>query len=439
MNKNVFESGSIPKAYFSLSLPVVFSMVITIIYNVTDTYFIALTQNTSLVAGVSLCAPVFTLLMAFGNIFGQGGSSLISRLLGQNDQEKLHLVSSFCFYAAIGFGLVSGILMLLFRTPLLYLLGADSQTFTYASSYFIWMALGAPFVVLSYIHTNLLRSEGMSKESMIGTVGGSIVNIILDPLLIFSLNMGAAGAAMATILGYIFTNIYCLRVVLHKSNALSVDIRKCKINGDDMRQILGIGTSAALTNLMQSLCLILTNQSLLLYGSDKIAAMGIVQKISMIVMLVLVGFSFGGAPLIGYYYGAADKVRLKELLSFVLRFLCGMALALSAVIILIAPLSVRMFLKEESLVQTGILMLRTQVAGMVFLAVVQFITIIFQATGKTIPALILSVSRQGIVFTIILSIAVRAWGYHGILLTQLISDAITAGLAFVLYQRYKNN
>ena len=436
MSKNIFESTSIPKAYFGLALPVVFSMVISIIYNITDTYFIALTQNTALVAGVSLCAPVFTLLMAFGNIFGQGGSSLLSRMLGQNDQDSLHRISSFCFYAATGFGLLSGILMLLFHTPILYLLGADSQTFSYASSYYTWMALGAPFVLLSFIHTNLLRSEGMSKESMIGTVGGSVVNIILDPILIFGLDLGPTGAAIATILGYIFTDIYCLRVVLHKSNALSVNIRKCRISGSDMRQIFGIGTSAALTNLMQSFCLILTNQSLLLYGSDKIAVMGIVQKISMIIMLILVGFSFGGAPLIGYYYGAANKTRLKELLGFVLRFLCGTALALSAILILAAPLAIRLFLKEEALVQTGVLMLRTQTVSMVFLAVVQFITIIFQSTGKIAPALILSVSRQGIVFAIVLFFAVRLLGYHGILLTQFFSDAVTAGLALVLYRRY---
>lgn len=290
MESNVFESQSLPKAYFRLSLPVVFSMVITIVYNITDTYFIALTQNTDLVAGVSLCAPVFTLLMAFGNIFGQGGSSLLSRLLGKQEAEGAHQVSAFCFYVPITFGVVVGALMLLLRGPILHLLGADEETFAYAAPYYTWMAIGAPFVVLSFIHTNLLRSESMSREPMIGTIGGSVVNIILDPALIFGLHLGAAGAAIATVLGYVFTDLYCLWVVLRKSKALSVDIRKWRISGCDMGQIFGIGTAAALTNLMQSLALVLMNQSLLAFGSDKIAVMGIVQKISMVVMLVLVGF-----------------------------------------------------------------------------------------------------------------------------------------------------
>ena len=435
MESSVFQSQSISKAYFKLALPVVFSMVITIVYNISDTYFIALTQNTNLVAGVSLCAPVFTLLMAFGNIFGQGGSSLLSRLLGKKEGDGVHRVSSFCFYVAITFGLVSGIAMLLLREKILYLLGADANTVSYASPYYTWMALGAPFVVLSFIHTNLLRSEGMSKESMIGTIGGSAVNIVLDPLMIFGLRLGAAGAAIATILGYLFTDLYCLWIVLRKSGALSVDIRKVRIGGGEMRQIFGIGTSAALTNLMQSLALILMNQNLLAYGSDKIAAMGIVQKISMVVMLVLVGFSFGGAPLIGYCYGSGDSQRLKQLLRFVLRFLCGIALAMSAVLILAAPLAVRLFLKEEALVGTGVWMLRTQVSSMLFLAVVQFISIIFQATGKTVPSLLLSVSRQGIIYGIVLYAAAWLGGYNGILLAQPIADVLTAGLALILYRR----
>lgn len=373
--------------------------------------------------------------MAFGNIFGQGGSSLLSRLLGKQEAEGAHRVSAFCFYVSIAFGIVVGALMLLLREPILHLLGADAETFAYAAPYYTWMAVGAPFVVLSFIHTNLLRSEGMSRESMIGTIGGSVVNIILDPVLIFGFHLGAAGAAIATVLGYVFTDLYCLWVVLRKSKALSVNIRKWRISGGDMGQIFGIGTAAALTNLMQSLALVLMNQSLLAFGSDKIAVMGIVQKISMVVMLVLVGFSFGGAPLIGYYYGSGDRERLARLQRFVLRFLCGIALTMSAVLMLAAPAAVRLFLKEEGLIKTGVWMLRTQVSSMFFLAVIQFISIVLQATGKTGPALLLSVSRQGIVYVIVLYIAVRLGGYNGILLSQPVADVLTAGLAMVLYRR----
>lgn len=432
MASSPFESKSIPRAYFSLSLPVVFGMVITIVYNITDTYFIAMTKNTALVAGVSLCAPVFTLLMAFGNIFGQGGSSLISRLLGRNQRDGLRRVSAFCFYAAICTGLVFGAVMLLFRRPFLKLLGADADTYEYAKRYFTWMAVGAPLVVLTFIHTNLLRAEGMANAAMIANVGGSVVNILLDPLFIFSLNLGAAGAAIATLLGYLFTDVYCLAVVLGRSKALSVNPRLWRISGGDVGQILGIGIAAALSNIMSSFCMVLTNQNLLAYGSDKIAAMGIAQKVSMVVMLVITGFSFGGAPLIGFYYGKKDRKMLKKLLRFIALFLLILGAVLSAVLMAAAPAAVSLFLDDAALVTAAAQMLRAQVVGMVFMAVVLLCQIIFQSTGKTVPALLLSVSRQGVVFAVALYVGIRLLGYHGIVYAQFFADAVCAVLAVLL-------
>lgn len=435
MENSPFESQSISKAYFSLSLPVVFGMVITIFYNITDTYFIAMTQNTALVAGVSLCAPIFTLLMAFGNIFGQGGSSLISRLLGEKQQDDLMRVSSFCFYIAIVFGAVFGAIMMLFRSPLLTVLGADADTMQYAMPYYTVMAIGAPLVVLNFIHTNLLRAEGMSTQSMIASIGGSVTNIIFDPILIFGLKMGAMGAAIATIMGYIFTNLYCLAIVLKKSKVLSVNVRLWKIRREHVQQIFGVGTAAALSNIMSSFCMVLTNNSLLRYGSNEIAAMGICQKVSMIVMLVITGFSFGGAPLIGFYYGKKDSEQLKKLLTFVAKFLGSVALGMSAILIAAAPLAVRLFLKDADLVASSTLMLRAQLAGMVFMACVLVIQIIFQATGKSLPALILSISRQGVVFAAVLFIGLALAGYYGIVFAQPAADIVSALFAFTLLKK----
>lgn len=418
-----------------MALPVVFGLVITIFYNITDTYFIALTKNTSLVAGVSLCAPVFTLLMAFGNIFGQGGSSLMSRLLGNNQLDDLKRVSSFCFYIAIVFGAVFGSIMLIFQKPLLTLLGADESTYQYAQPYYMWMAIGAPLVVLTFIHTNLLRAEGMSKESMYANVGGSLLNIALDPLLIFGLGMGSAGAAIATVAGYIFTDLFCIFIVLKKSKVMSVNPALWKTSAANIKQIFGVGTAAALSNIMSSFCVVLTNNNLLTYGSDNIAAMGIASKVSMIVMLVITGFSFGGAPLIGYFYGKKDSAKLKELLSFIVKFLGCLALAMSAVLILAAPLAIRFFLDDPELAKIAVLMLRVQVSGMVLMAAVLVSQIIFQASGKSVPALMLSVSRQGVVFAVVLFVLMKAFGFYGIIATQPISDLVSALFAAVLLKK----
>ena len=435
MENAIFEEKKVSKAYMKLSLPLVLSMTVSLIYNLADTFFVAQTQNTNIVAGVSLCAPLFTTLMALGNIFGQGGSSLISRLLGKNNTDGTRRVSSFCFWGAILIGALMGVIMLVFRAPLLYVIGANEETFRYARDYYTWLAVGAPALVLSFIHSNLLRSEGMSKESMIGTMGGAIVNIILDPIFISVLGLNAGGAAIASVIGYIFSDVYFAVVVAKKSKVLSMNVREVKIPAAYTKDIFSIGIPAAVVNIMSSVSAVLVNQFLLPYGNEKIAAMGIALKVSMIVLLLLTGFSFGGQPLFGYYYGADDKKRFGELFRFCVKFISGLALALSAVVFALAPLLMRIFIDNENIIADGAVMLRMQVVSMVFVGIVLLITIVFQATGKAIGSSILSVSRQGVVFMVVLFIASNFFGYTGVLLSQAVADFLSALIAVVLFKK----
>lgn len=439
MDSKIFNDEKVSRAYIKLSLPLVFSMVITLIYNLADTFFVAQTNDTNIVAGVSLGMPLFTLLMAVGNIFGQGGASLISRLLGRKDETSVRQVSSFCFYITIITGLIITLLMLIFRIPLLYIIGANEETFFHASNYYFYLAIGAPAIMLSFIHSNLLRSEGMSKESMAGTIIGALVNIILDPIFISYFGWGAGGAAIATVIGYIFTDIFFIFIVLKKSKILSVNFKELKISLKHVWQILGIGIPAAIVNLMQSVSVVLMNQFLLPYGNDKIAAMGIVLKVSMIALLLLTGLAFGGQPLFGYYYGAGDKKRLVKLLKFCLYFISIVAIAITAVIFICAPMMIKCFMNNQSIIEQGTIMLRFQVITMVFVGLILLMTIIFQSMGKVVGSFILSISRQGIIFLAVLIISYHVAGYMGIIMSQAISDGLTVIIAFILFykQLYK--
>ncbi len=316
MENELFEKTPVPKAYFTFALPVVFSMVVSLVYNMVDTYFIAQTGNTNLVAGVSLSAPVFTLMIALGDIFGLGGSSLISRLFGEKKDEDGKRLSVFCFYAAIVCGILVTAVMMMLREPILYVLGADAETFTYASGYYTYIVLGAPFIILSFTPSNLLRTEGFATASMTGSILGAAVNMILDPVFISVLGFGAAGAAIATVIGNIFADIFYVWFLLKRSRRLSINPVGFHIHIVEVGQILAIGIPASITNLMQSIGIALTNRSLLPYGNDKVAAMGIVMKVNLIAVLVLVGFAFGAQPLVGYNYGAKNHARLKEILRF---------------------------------------------------------------------------------------------------------------------------
>ena len=423
---NGLGSGPLVPTWFRLCLPVVLGSIVTIVYSLADTYFIAQTGNALLVAGVSVCAPIFTILMAFGNIFGQGGSSLISRLLGQQRPDEVRRVSAFCFWIALVTGAVIGFLLLLVRDPFLQLLGTSEDTLPYAREYGTVLLAGAPFIVVNFIHMNLLRCEGMPGLSMCGTVIGAVVNIILDPLLIPG--MGAAGAAIATVVGYICSGLFLLAVVLTRSSVLSVR-PQLKTEGLFLKNILSIGITAAITNIASSVCMILVNQKLLAFGDDRIAAMGIVLKVTMIVQMILVGFSFGGVPLFGFLSGAGEKEKIRRLLRFCLLFLGSLALVMTALVCLAAQPLLGLITPDAQLVSVAVPMLRWQVAGSVFGGIVMLSTCLCQASGRALPAMILSLSRQGVVFAVVLLLAAALFGYQGILASQFAADLLSAVIA----------
>ena len=435
MANEIFEKVPVHKAYFKLALPVVFSMVISLVYNMVDTWFIARTGNTDLVAGVSLGAPVFTLMIALGDIFGLGGSSVISRLFGQKLDADGKRLSVFCFYAAFLCGILVTILMLLFRQPILHLLGADQNTYAYVSEYFTFIVLGAPFIIVSFTPSNLLRTEGFSTASMTGTILGSVINIILDPIFISVLGLGAAGAAIATVLGNIGADLFFVWFLLRKSRKLSISPVGFHISATEVRQIMAIGFPASITNFMQSFGIALMNRFLLPYGNERVAAMGIVMKVNMIAVLILVGFAFGGQPLIGYNYGARNHKRLKAILLFAYRFECGMALILAVILSLAARPMIGLFMKDPLIMENGIPMLRLQLVGMPFIAVVLITTCLFQSAGKAWNAFLLSVSRQGVLFALVIILASWLAGYYGVLISQAAADLLTALLAFWLFRR----
>lgn len=435
MQNELFESASVPKAYMKLALPVVLSMMVSLVYNMVDTYFIALTGKQELVAGVSLAAPIFTLIIAFGDIFGLGGSSLISRLFGEKREEEAKRASAFCLWAAIGFGIFVTIVLLVFRTPILKLLGTDAATFEYAGEYYTWIAVGAASIILGLVPSNILRTEGLAMQAMAGSILGSIVNIILDPVFIFGLGQGAAGAAMATVIGNVIADVYYIYVMNKKAKRLSVSLKEIKIPGTMIRDILVIGIPASITNLMQSIMIMITNHYLIAYGTDKVAAMGIALKANMISAFILVGFAFGGQPLVGYNYGARNKKRLKEILRFAYLFEAGLALVFTISISVFAPAIIKIFMNQSDIITNGAMMLRFQQLGMVFMAVTLVSTCVCQSVGSAAGAFALSISRQGVLYAISLMVLNAIFGYTGIIATQACADVLTAVIALAIIRK----
>ena len=435
MEQELFARAPIPRAYFKMALPVVLSMLVSLVYNMVDTWFIAQTQNTALVAGVSLCAPMFTLMVAMGDIFGLGGSSLISRLLGQGEEKRVRHVSAFCSYGAIIWGVLVGALMLIFRQPILGLLGASSDTMDSATDYFCYLALGAPAIIFTLVPSNILRTEGMAVASMVGSITGAVVNIILDPIFIFGLDMGAGGAALATVLSNVVSSVLFIVLLATKSQRLSVRLRDCSVQGTELREILVIGVPAAITNLMQSFAMTLTNRFLLPYGTENVAALGIALKVNMIVMLIMVGVAFGAQPLLGYNYGANNRERLRGLLKFDVLVQLVFSVVMTVVFLISAPQIIRIFMSDSGVIQAGSRILRCMVITMPLMGIILVCTTLFQSTGKAMPAFLLSISRQGVALLLCMVVLSAVFGFYGVILAQAAADVVSVILALVLLRR----
>ncbi len=437
MEQELFARAPIPRAYFKMALPVVLSMLVSLVYNMVDTWFIAQTQNTALVAGVSLCAPMFTLMVAMGDIFGLGGSSLISRLLGQGEEKRVRHVSAFCSYGAIVWGVLVGALMLIFRQPILHLLGASSDTMDSAMAYYSYLALGAPAIIFTLVPSNILRTEGMAVASMAGSVAGAVVNIILDPIFIFGLNMGAGGAALATVLSNVVSAVLFIVLLVAKSQRLSMRLGDCSVQGTELREILVIGVPASITNLMQSFAMTLTNRFLLPYGTENVAALGIALKVNMIVMLIIVGFAFGAQPLLGYNYGANNRERLRGILKFDILVQLVFSVVMTVVFLIFAPQIIRIFMSDGGVIQAGSRILRCMVITMPLMGIILVCTTLFQAAGKAMPAFLLSISRQGVALLICMVVLSAVFGFYGVILAQAAADVVSAILALVLLNHSK--
>lgn len=432
-NRNaLFETTPVPKAFLTLALPVVMSKIISMIYNMVDIYFIGRTGNANLVAGVSICAPVFLLMVSLGDLFGLGGSSVMSRLFGQKKDEDGKRVSSFTFYSAIATGVLITVIMLIFQTPILHMLGAEGEVLSYAAEYYIWIALGAPFIILTLIPTNQLRTEGLANIAMIGSIVGSVVNIVLDPVFIFGLEMGAGGAAIATVLGNIVTDIIFVVCIRKKSQKLTVDIKMAKVDLAIVGAVFAIGLPSSLNNLMNSFGTALLNRGLASYGADKVAAMGIASKVNMMVAMIMIAFAFGAQALIGYNYGAGNRARLREILKFDLLVQMLIAIAGGALLMIFAPSMIRLFMNDAVIVEAGTLILRRMLLGLPFTGIFLVCSTLFMSAGKSLPTLIMSLSRQGIVFAAALFILSRTLGYTGVITAQPVADMLSALLAVAL-------
>lgn len=431
-NRELFENAPVSKAVAVMAVPTMISMLVVVIYNMADTFFIGQTGDPMQVAAVSLATPVFMVFMALGNLFGIGGSSAISRALGEKKAERAKNISSFCCYGSLGLGIVMALLFLVGMDGILKLIGASENTVGYARDYLTYIAFGGPFIMFGTAFGNILRGEGAAKESMIGNMIGTVTNIVLDPIMILGLGWGVVGAAVATVIGNMAASGFYLVYFLRKKSSLSIRLGDFKAGERIASGVMAIGIPASLNNILMSCANIVLNQVLISYGDTPVAAMGVAMKANMLLVLLQIGLCSGIQPLIGYNYGARNKKRLMQVFRFT--GICAVVMGTLLTILMVAARQsiIRAFIDDSQVVAYGIQMvIALQISGPA-LGILFLCINTIQGMGKAVPSLVLTICRQGLVFIPAVYILNGVFGLDGVIYAQPAADFISIVLSLAI-------
>ncbi len=422
----------VSKAILKLSIPMVMGMMIQVLYNLVDTYFIGMLNDPNQLAAANISLPVFMMLMAIAGIVGSGSSSYISRCLGDKDYEEANNTISI----AAGILIIMSIIVMIggiFMSPnIARVLGANDATFDYTYKYIVIMFIGAIPVMCSYALGQLLRSEGNIMQSVIGLTLGTVINIVLDPIFIFGFNMDITGAAIATVIGQTSTLIYFTYAFLSGKTTLKIDLKKFKYDKNIFKEIFTIGVPASLNQMLMGVATVIANNIAISYGTLTVAGMGVAMKIMTIGTFVFMGFSAGCQPLVGYNYGCGNIPRVKEIIKkgVIITSIIGMSLAL--IFGVFANSLIGLFTSDAEVINKGATILRALVISLPFVGGQMISTISAQSMGKVVVAFILSISRQGILYMPLLVILNKLFGFSGFIYAQPITDMIMLTFSSIL-------
>lgn len=430
--RELFENAPIPKVVATMGIPTIISMLVTVIYNMADTYFIGQTNDENQIAAVSIATPVFLIFMAIGNLFGIGGSSEIARSLGQKNEKRARKVSAFCCYASLAVGVAMLVIYMLQMEKILKIIAAKPETIDYARDYLTYVSYGGVFIIFSVAFSNIVRAEGSSREAMIGNMIGTIVNIILDPIMILGFGWGVKGAAIATVIGNIAASLYYLIYFWKMPTVLSIRPEDFSIKGNIFANVCAIGIPASLNNILMSVSNIVYNNFLVKYGNEQVAGMGIAMKINMFVVLLQIGLCAGVQPVIAYNYGARNSKRMKKVVGFTAGSAVGMGLVLTMIVVALRSILVNAFIDKQPVIEAGTRMLQALMVSGPVLGILFTCINTLQGMGKAAFSLILTFCRQGLVFIPLLFILDRYVGLNGIICAQPAADYISVIIATLI-------
>ena len=439
-NKNELFANAKPiKALAIMAIPTILSQLVVLIYNLADTFFIGSANNPYMVAGSSLGLTIFMLAVALSNIFGVGGGSLMARLIGEKKLEDAKKVVSFTLILAFLSSIVFSLLVLAIMNPLLKAMGATDNTLEYAKQYVLFTTvIGGLPCVMSMCMAQLLRNAGYSRESGLGIILGSVLNIGLDPLFMFVIlpkGQEVLGAGLATLISNVICFAYFIFFFIRLRNVtpLSIPYKWAKIDNKYKKSIFGVGLPAALAILLFDIITILTNRISASYGDIALAAMGIVLKVERIPINIGLGICLGMVPLVAYNFGAGNLKRVKEFFFLASIAVLIFSIVCSILFFFLAEPLISIFIKNEETIVQGGFFLKGRCFALPLIIFGYVLTNYMNAVGKGLVSLLFAIIRHVVIILPIMILMNHIWAIDGFTWSQLVSDILNTVVCIVIF------
>ena len=428
-------SAPIPKALLSLGLPTMTGMLINALYNLADAYFVG-GLGTVQMGAVTVAFPLGQVVVGLGLLFGNGAAAYLSRLLGRGDKDTANKVASTALYGGVFFGAVVILFSLIFLEPVLQRAGAIESVMPYAAAYARIYIVFSIFNVFNVTMNNIVSSEGAAKTAMCALMAGAVLNVALDPVFIYTLDLGVTGAAIATAISQMVSTLLYLCYILRKKSVFHFSIKACRFGKEVMPEILKIGIPTLIFQLLTSLSVAMINGAAKEYGSSALAAMGPVTKIMSMGTLIVFGFLKGFQPVAGFSYGAKKFDRLREAIRTAILWSTIFCVIFGLVTAAFPGQIMSLFTKEDAeMIRAGSIALRANGLSFILFGFYTVYSFLFLVMGKAAEGCILGACRQGICFVPAILILPAVWELNGVLYAQPIADAASALIAAVMAVR----
>ena len=419
-------NAPISKALMAMGIPTMLGMMVNAIYNLVDAYFVG-SLGTSQMGAISVVYPLGQVVVGLGLLFGNGSASYLSRLLGKGDKEKANKVASTALYSSITVGTILIILSIIFLRPILKLLGATDSIMPYAVTYASIYIVSCIFNVFNVTMNNIVTSGGAAKTTMLALIIGAMLNIGLDPVFIYVLDMGVAGAAIATAISQIVSTLVYLTFVLRKKSIYHFRIKNCTLTKEIMSEIFKIGIPTLVFQILTSLSISLVNTQAKPYGDSIIAGMGAVTRIVSMGSLMVFGFIKGFQPIAGYSYGAKKFDRLHEAIKTSIIWSTIFCAIYGLILAAFSSGIISQFTRNDlEMIHVGTKSLRINGISFILFGFYTVYSSLFLALGKGLSGFILGACRQGICFVPVIMILPTFLGINGIIYVQPIADVLSA-------------